>query len=141
MRIKAALIKVLKSHKRAIAWKLSDIKGVDIRWILFGPRIQCLRSETKWSRKYSADHHLWIENPHQDEFENKEITETFPLKTLGSVALRDDNTQWFAYFTNYHAENFIVKGISSQQKNKFFKDVNIISGTTPVYSRSVLTKY
>ncbi|GJW23807.1 hypothetical protein Tco_0034429 [Tanacetum coccineum] len=25
----AALIKVLKSHKRAIAWKLSDIKGVD----------------------------------------------------------------------------------------------------------------
>ncbi|GJZ69580.1 hypothetical protein Tco_0633130 [Tanacetum coccineum] len=26
---KAALIKVLKSHKRAIAWKLFDIKGVD----------------------------------------------------------------------------------------------------------------
>ncbi|GJW13528.1 reverse transcriptase domain-containing protein [Tanacetum coccineum] len=26
---KATLIKVLKSHKRAIAWKLSDIKGVD----------------------------------------------------------------------------------------------------------------
>ncbi|GKF14732.1 hypothetical protein Tco_0056194 [Tanacetum coccineum] len=26
---KAALIKVLKSHKQAIAWKLSDIKGVD----------------------------------------------------------------------------------------------------------------
>ncbi|GJX24940.1 reverse transcriptase domain-containing protein [Tanacetum coccineum] len=28
---KASLIKVLKSHKRAIAWKLSDIKGVDSR--------------------------------------------------------------------------------------------------------------
>ncbi|GJS31250.1 reverse transcriptase domain-containing protein [Tanacetum coccineum] len=26
-----------------------------------------------------------LENPHQDEFENKEITETFPLETLGSV--------------------------------------------------------
>ncbi|GJX21860.1 hypothetical protein Tco_0226305 [Tanacetum coccineum] len=26
---KVALIKVLKSHKQAIAWKLSDIKGVD----------------------------------------------------------------------------------------------------------------
>ncbi|GKF90857.1 hypothetical protein Tco_0274558, partial [Tanacetum coccineum] len=25
----AALIEVLKSHKRAIAWKLSDIKGID----------------------------------------------------------------------------------------------------------------
>ncbi|GKE57779.1 reverse transcriptase domain-containing protein [Tanacetum coccineum] len=28
-RKKAALIKVLKSHKRAIAWKLSDIKGIN----------------------------------------------------------------------------------------------------------------
>ncbi|GJZ92217.1 hypothetical protein Tco_0664282 [Tanacetum coccineum] len=27
---KAALIKVLKSHKQAIAWKLSDIKGIDL---------------------------------------------------------------------------------------------------------------
>ncbi|GKB78723.1 reverse transcriptase domain-containing protein, partial [Tanacetum coccineum] len=26
---KAALLKVLKSHKRAIAWKISDIKGID----------------------------------------------------------------------------------------------------------------
>nr|GEY06024.1 reverse transcriptase domain-containing protein [Tanacetum cinerariifolium] len=32
-------------------------------------------------------------------------------------------TPWFVDFTNYHAGNFIVKGMSSQQKNKFFKDV------------------
>ncbi|GKG44970.1 hypothetical protein Tco_0495048, partial [Tanacetum coccineum] len=49
--------------------------------------------------------------------------ETFPLETLGSVALRVDSTPWFADFANYHAGNFIVKGMSSQQKNKFFKDV------------------
>ncbi|GKF63018.1 reverse transcriptase domain-containing protein, partial [Tanacetum coccineum] len=64
-----------------------------------------------------------LENPHQDKIENKEITETFPLETLGSVALRVDSTPWFADFANYHAGNFIVKGMSSQQKNKFFKDV------------------
>nr|GEZ17608.1 DNA-directed DNA polymerase [Tanacetum cinerariifolium] len=29
---KEALIKVLKSHKRAIAWKISDIKGIDSRF-------------------------------------------------------------------------------------------------------------
>nr|GEY08681.1 reverse transcriptase domain-containing protein [Tanacetum cinerariifolium] len=28
-----------------------------------------------------------------------------------------------AEFANYHARNFVVKGMSSQQKNKFFKDV------------------
>ncbi|GJS72965.1 reverse transcriptase domain-containing protein [Tanacetum coccineum] len=32
-------------------------------------------------------------------------------------------TSWFADIANYHAENFVVKGMSSQQKKKFFKDV------------------
>nr|GFA54358.1 hypothetical protein [Tanacetum cinerariifolium] len=32
-------------------------------------------------------------------------------------------TPRFADFANYHAGNFVVKGMSSQQKNKFFKDV------------------
>ncbi|GJV22729.1 reverse transcriptase domain-containing protein [Tanacetum coccineum] len=35
----------------------------------------------------------------------------------------DSSTPWFANIANYHAGNFIVKGMSSQQKNKFFKDV------------------
>nr|GEV46537.1 reverse transcriptase domain-containing protein [Tanacetum cinerariifolium] len=33
------------------------------------------------------------------------------------------STSWFADFTNYHARNFVVKGMPSQQKSKFFKDV------------------
>ncbi|GKF20202.1 reverse transcriptase domain-containing protein, partial [Tanacetum coccineum] len=32
VREKAALIKVLQSHKRAIAWKLSDIKGINLEF-------------------------------------------------------------------------------------------------------------
>ncbi|GJU31954.1 reverse transcriptase domain-containing protein [Tanacetum coccineum] len=83
-----------------------------------------LSSETKKrSKNLAADHLSRLENPHQDKLENKEITETFPLETLGSVALRADSTPWFADFANYHAGNFVVKGMSSQQKNKFFKDV------------------
>nr|GEY01224.1 reverse transcriptase domain-containing protein [Tanacetum cinerariifolium] len=35
----------------------------------------------------------------------------------------NSSTPWFADFANYHAGNFVVKGMSSQQKNKFFKDV------------------
>ncbi|GKF45504.1 hypothetical protein Tco_0132056, partial [Tanacetum coccineum] len=50
--------------------------------------------------------------------------ETFPLETLGMVTFRgDDNTPWFADFASYHAGNFVIKGMSSQQKRKFFKDV------------------
>nr|GFA86741.1 reverse transcriptase domain-containing protein [Tanacetum cinerariifolium] len=82
-----------------------------------------------------------LENPHQDELEKKEITETFPLKTLGMIAFRgDSSTPWFVDIANYHAGNFIVKGMSSQQKKKFFKDVKIIFGTTPTCLRFVWIK-
>ncbi|GJS69073.1 reverse transcriptase domain-containing protein [Tanacetum coccineum] len=72
----------------------------------------------------AADHLSRHENPHQDVLENKEITETFPLETLGMVTFRgDSSTLWFADIANYHAGNFIVKWMSSQQKKKFFEDV------------------
>nr|GEV28615.1 reverse transcriptase domain-containing protein [Tanacetum cinerariifolium] len=46
------------------------------------------------------------------------------METLGMIAFRgDSSTLWFADFANYHVMNFIVKGMSSQQKKKFFKDV------------------
>ncbi|GJR96341.1 reverse transcriptase domain-containing protein [Tanacetum coccineum] len=71
----------------------------------------------------AADHLSRLENPHQSELEKKEITETFPLETLGMVTFRgDDNAPWFADIANYHAGNFVIKGMSSQQKRKFFKD-------------------
>ncbi|GJT68498.1 reverse transcriptase domain-containing protein [Tanacetum coccineum] len=129
---KAALIEVLKSHKRAIAWKLSDIKGIDPEFCThkilmeedYEPTVQHQRRGNertsisnqftmpkKEQKNLAADHLSRLENPHQNEFENKEIMETFPLETLGSVALRDDSTPWFADFANYHAGNFIVKGM------------------------------
>nr|GEW23572.1 reverse transcriptase domain-containing protein [Tanacetum cinerariifolium] len=46
------------------------------------------------------------------------------LDTKGAENLAANHlASWFADFANYHAGNFIVKGMSSQQKNKFFKDV------------------
>nr|GEV71122.1 reverse transcriptase domain-containing protein [Tanacetum cinerariifolium] len=62
-----------------------------------------------------------LENTHQDVLENKDINENFPLETLGS--LTSHNTSWFADIANFHAGNFIKKGLTSQQKKKFFKDV------------------
>nr|GEW97453.1 reverse transcriptase domain-containing protein [Tanacetum cinerariifolium] len=50
----------------------------------------------KGAENLAADYLSRLENPHQDELKKKEITETFPLETLG---------------------------MSSQQKKKFFKDV------------------
>ncbi|GKB56501.1 reverse transcriptase domain-containing protein [Tanacetum coccineum] len=78
----------------------------------------------KGAENLAADHLSKLENPHQSDPEKKEITKTFPLETLGMVTFRgDSNTPWFADIANYHAGNFIIKGMSSQQKKKFFKDV------------------
>ncbi|GJT54613.1 reverse transcriptase domain-containing protein [Tanacetum coccineum] len=80
--------------------------------------------DKKGAENLAADHLSRLENPHQDVLKNKEIIETFPLETLGMVTFRgDSSTPWFADIANYHAGNFIVEGMSSQQKKKFFKDV------------------
>nr|GEY47605.1 reverse transcriptase domain-containing protein [Tanacetum cinerariifolium] len=206
---KEALLKVLKSHKRAIAWKITDVKGTDprfcthkilmkedykpavqsqrwvnpkihevikkeviklldtgmiylisdsrwvspihcvpkkdgktvvenenneliptrkqvakprlIRWVLLFQEFDIIIRDKKGTENLAADHLSRLENPHKDVFENKDINENFPLETLGKIS--SGSTSWFADFANYHARTFIVKGMSSQQKKKFFKDV------------------
>ncbi|GJS75499.1 reverse transcriptase domain-containing protein [Tanacetum coccineum] len=60
----------------------------------------------------AADHLSRLENPNQSDPEKKEITKTFTLETLGKVTFRgDSNTPWFIDIANYHAKNFIVKGM------------------------------
>ncbi|GJY44217.1 reverse transcriptase domain-containing protein [Tanacetum coccineum] len=86
-----------------------DAKPRLMRWILLLQEFDVIIRDKKGAENLAADHLSRLENPHQDKLENKEITETFPLETLGSVALRVDSTPWFADFANYHAGNFIVK--------------------------------
>nr|GEW40018.1 reverse transcriptase domain-containing protein [Tanacetum cinerariifolium] len=93
-------------------------------WILILQEFDVIIRDKKGAENLTPDHLSRLENPHQDELKKKEITETFPLETLGMIAFHgDSSTLWFADFANYHAGNFIVKGMSSQQKKKFFKDV------------------
>nr|GEY55458.1 DNA-directed DNA polymerase [Tanacetum cinerariifolium] len=67
------------------------------------------------SENLAADHLSRLENPHHDVLENKDINENFPLETLGS--LTSHSIPWFADIANFHAGNFIKKGLTSQQKN------------------------
>ncbi|GKC69019.1 reverse transcriptase domain-containing protein [Tanacetum coccineum] len=192
---KVALIEVLKSHKQAIDWKLSDIKGIDPEFCThkilmeedYEPTVQHQRRvnpkihdvikkevenlldagliypifdspwvspvhcvpkkggmtvvkndendlihcdefnvvirDKKGAENLAADHLSRLENPHQDKLKNKEITETFPLETLGSVTLHVDSTSWFADFANYHAGKNIVQWKFNPTAKQVFKDV------------------
>ncbi|GJV87758.1 reverse transcriptase domain-containing protein [Tanacetum coccineum] len=80
--------------------------------------------DTKGAENYAADHLSRLENPYENVFDPKDINETFPLETLNMVNSHDNqNTPWFADIANYHAGNFLIKGMSTQQKRKFFKDI------------------
>ncbi|GJV24913.1 reverse transcriptase domain-containing protein [Tanacetum coccineum] len=80
-----------------------DAKARLLRWVLLLQEFDFKVIDTKGAENYAA--------------------ETFPLETLNVLTSKDQSTLWFAYFANYHAGNFLIKGMTSQQKRKFFKDI------------------
>ncbi|GKE54429.1 reverse transcriptase domain-containing protein [Tanacetum coccineum] len=71
-----------------------DVKARLLRWVLLLQEFNFKVIDTKGAENYAADHLSRLENPYENVLD-----------------------------PNYHAGNFIVKGMSTQQKNKFFKDV------------------
>ncbi|GJR63716.1 reverse transcriptase domain-containing protein [Tanacetum coccineum] len=101
-----------------------DAKPRLLWWILLLQEFDVIIRDKKGAENLTADHLSRLENPHQGDLKKKEINETFPLETLGMISFHgNSSTPWFADIANYHAGNFVVKGMSSQQKKKFFKDV------------------
>ncbi|GJR90274.1 reverse transcriptase domain-containing protein [Tanacetum coccineum] len=100
-----------------------DAKARLLRWVLLLQEFDFKVIDTKGAENYAADHLSRLENPYENTFDPKEITETFPLETLSVLTSKDQSTPWFADFANYHAGKFIKKGMSTQEKNKFFKDM------------------
>nr|GEU99865.1 reverse transcriptase domain-containing protein [Tanacetum cinerariifolium] len=99
-----------------------DAKARLLRWILLLQEFDLKVIDTRGAENYAADHPSRLENLYENTFDPKEINETFPLESFNKVAHKDPSTPWFVDLANYHAGNFIIKGMTSQQKQKFFKD-------------------
>ncbi|GJW29300.1 reverse transcriptase domain-containing protein [Tanacetum coccineum] len=70
------------------------------------------RGNNGGAENLAVGHLSRLENPHQGDLEKKEITKTFPLEALRMISFHgDSSTPWFADIANYHAGNFVVKGI------------------------------
>nr|GEV61042.1 reverse transcriptase domain-containing protein [Tanacetum cinerariifolium]GEZ02481.1 reverse transcriptase domain-containing protein [Tanacetum cinerariifolium] len=100
-----------------------DAKAQLLRWFLLRQEFDFKVIDTRGAENYVADHLSRLENPYENVFYPKEINETFPLESLNKVAHQDLSTPWCADFANYQARKFIIKGMTTQQKQKFFKDV------------------
>nr|GEZ26959.1 reverse transcriptase domain-containing protein [Tanacetum cinerariifolium] len=114
---------IMYTDHSALKHRLSKQDGKTrlLRWVLLPQEFDITIRDKKGYENLVADHLSRLENPHKDVLENKNINENFPLETLGSLS--SGSTPWFSDIANFHAGNFIKKGLTSQQKKKFFKDV------------------
>ncbi|GKD25367.1 hypothetical protein Tco_1231581 [Tanacetum coccineum] len=67
----------------------------------------------------AADHLSRLEN--DETSDDSEVDDNFPEETLMEINTKDE--PWFADFANYLVDNIIPKGMTYQQKNKFFSDL------------------
>ncbi|GJW37354.1 reverse transcriptase domain-containing protein [Tanacetum coccineum] len=124
---KTALIKVLKSRKQAIAWKLSDIKDAKarlLRWVLLLQEFDFKVIDTKGAENYAADHLSCLENPYENVFDPKEINETFPLETLNTKKFFKDIKHYFwddPYLFRICADQIIRRCVFGQEALEILK--------------------
>ncbi|GJZ48009.1 reverse transcriptase domain-containing protein [Tanacetum coccineum] len=91
-----------------------DLKARLLWWVLLLQEFDFNVIDTKGAKNLTADHLSRLENPYENVLDPKEVNEKFPLETLNMVTSRgDSSTSWFADYENYHAGNFIIKGMSS----------------------------
>ncbi|GJS45406.1 reverse transcriptase domain-containing protein [Tanacetum coccineum] len=70
-------------HSRfEIPFNKKDAKARLLRWVLLLQEFYFKVIDTKGAENYAADHLSLLENPYENIFYPKEITETFPLETL-----------------------------------------------------------
>ncbi|GJX42458.1 reverse transcriptase domain-containing protein [Tanacetum coccineum] len=75
--------------------------------------------DRKGTENVAADHLSRIKN---DEIsDDSEVDDNFPGETLMEINTKDE--PWFADFANYLVGDIIPKGMTYQQKNKFFSDL------------------
>ncbi|GKB39302.1 reverse transcriptase domain-containing protein [Tanacetum coccineum] len=100
-------------------FKKQDAKPRLIRWILLLLEFDIEIKDRKGTENVVADHLSRIEN---DESSNdSEVDDNFPGETLMEINTKDE--PWFADFANYLVGDIIPKGMTYQQKNKFFSDL------------------
>ncbi|GKE85906.1 reverse transcriptase domain-containing protein [Tanacetum coccineum] len=117
-----------------------DAKPRLLWWILLLQEFNIEIRDKKGAENLVADHLSRLENPQGDRV-GMEINDIFPQETLDMISLNPDNEPpWFADISTYLVGNMLIKGMSSQQKKKFFKDVRHYFWDAPISLGFVLIR-
>ncbi|KAK1439692.1 hypothetical protein QVD17_05512 [Tagetes erecta] len=100
-----------------------DAKPRLIRWILLLQEFDIEIRDKKGAENVAADHLSRLECPASEEHVGLHINDNFPHESLMHIQTYKDEHPWFADFANYLASGIVLKGLTHQQKRKFFADV------------------
>ncbi|GJY46495.1 reverse transcriptase domain-containing protein [Tanacetum coccineum] len=100
-------------------FKKQDAKLRLIRWIILLQEFDIEIKDRKGTKNVTADHLSRIEN--DESSDDSEVDDNFPGETLMEINTKIE--PWFADFANYLVVDIIPKGMTYQQKNKFFSDL------------------
>ncbi|XP_076940564.1 uncharacterized protein LOC143609793 [Bidens hawaiensis] len=113
-----------------------DAKPFLIRWILLLSEFDIEIRDKKEAENVAADHLSRLEDPKREKIREDTIGDRFPQDSLMMVRVRfesepvlyvsaeEEGLPWFSDIANYLAEGVMVKGMSYQQRRKFFADAS-----------------
>ncbi|GJR32851.1 reverse transcriptase domain-containing protein [Tanacetum coccineum] len=100
-------------------FKKQDAKPRLIHWILLLQEFDIEVKDKKGIENVAANHLSRIDN--DETSDDSDVDDNFPGKTLMEITTKD--TPWFVDFANYLVGDIIPKGMTYQQRNKFFSDL------------------
>ncbi|XP_071727918.1 uncharacterized protein [Rutidosis leptorrhynchoides] len=101
---------------------VQDAKHCLIHWVLLLQEFEIEIRDKKGAENVAADHLSRLDNPGLQPLDESRIRDTLPDEHLMRIDLVEE-VPWFADYANYLASNVLRKGLSYQQKKKFFNDL------------------
>nr|GEX07073.1 reverse transcriptase domain-containing protein [Tanacetum cinerariifolium] len=99
-----------------------EAKSRLLRWILLLQEFDVIIRDKKRAENLMADHLSKLENPHQDELEKKEITETFPFETLAKALPTNDGRVVVKFLKSLFVRFGTPRAIISDRGTHFYND-------------------
>ncbi|XP_076886709.1 uncharacterized protein LOC143536657 [Bidens hawaiensis] len=101
-----------------------DAKPRIVWWILLLSEFDIEIKDKKGEENVVADHLSRLEDPKREEIREDAIGDEFPLESNDFVDTEKQCMPWFTDFANYLANGVVLKGMTKQQKKKFFLNVH-----------------
>ncbi|XP_076912883.1 uncharacterized protein LOC143571310 [Bidens hawaiensis] len=105
-------------------FQMKDTKPRLIRWILLLFEFDIEIKDKNGAENIAVDHLSRLEDLRREDLREEEIGDRFPHESIDFVANEKQGMPWFTDFANYLAKNIVLEGMTTQQKRKFFRDVN-----------------